>query len=254
MSGVYSPLTRELRRTALQAHGRLPSALGAPGFPVAGLLPQLLHPARLVAAATTAGAAATQNAPTKASAAAAAAAAAAGNLQDSQKRWILAHRFRAVWGTKTSGGIGSRQLHTAYLPQQPEAWLQQQHKPLEEHQQLQEQQQQHQQWHLHQQQAKRPGFFSVCIVGAGPSGLYCAKMLLRLVESYNQKQMQQQQQHQQQQHQKQQQQQQLCQSRLQLEIVVIDALPTPLGLVRYGVAADKPEIKVVGRELEAVRD
>ncbi|CDJ37116.1 mitochondrial NADPH:adrenodoxin oxidoreductase, putative [Eimeria tenella] len=119
------------------------------------------------------------------------------------------------------------------------ALLRTQHSQQQQQQQQTELQQQQQQ--QQQQQTRKPPF-SVCIVGAGPSGLYCAKMLLRLAGSPQQQPLpppppQQQQQQQQQQ---------------QLEIVVVDLLPTPFGLVRYGVAADKPEVKVVANELQAI--
>ncbi|OEH79296.1 mitochondrial NADPH:adrenodoxin [Cyclospora cayetanensis] len=68
------------------------------------------------------------------------------------------------------------------------------------------------------------GTFTVCIVGAGPSGFYCAKALLRQARLHHQ----------------------------QIEIVLIDKLPTPFGLVRYGVAADKPEMKAAAHQLAAV--
>ncbi|XP_026189591.1 NADPH:adrenodoxin oxidoreductase, mitochondrial [Cyclospora cayetanensis] len=70
------------------------------------------------------------------------------------------------------------------------------------------------------------GTFTVCIVGAGPSGFYCAKALLRQARLHHQ----------------------------QIEIVLIDKLPTPFGLVRYGVAADKPEMKAAAHQLAAVAE
>jgi len=56
------------------------------------------------------------------------------------------------------------------------------------------------------------------IVGAGPSGFYCADQLLKAG----------------------------------LEVDLIDALPTPFGLVRAGVAPDHPNIKVVTRVYEKI--
>jgi ferredoxin--NADP+ reductase len=62
-----------------------------------------------------------------------------------------------------------------------------------------------------------PGRFSVAVVGAGPSGLYAADSLLR--------------------------------SPIPVLVNVIDRLPSPFGLVRYGVAPDHPKIKSVDRVL-----
>ena len=54
---------------------------------------------------------------------------------------------------------------------------------------------------------------SACIVGSGPSGCYTAKYLLKKVKD--------------------------------IEISIIDELPTPFGLVRYGVAPDHADTKNV---------
>merc|ERR1719362_1694568 len=54
---------------------------------------------------------------------------------------------------------------------------------------------------------------SACIVGSGPSGLYTAKYLLKKVED--------------------------------IQISILDELPTPFGLVRYGVAPDHADTKNV---------
>ena len=57
------------------------------------------------------------------------------------------------------------------------------------------------------------GGLRVAVVGSGPSGFYSAKYLLRSEEI--------------------------------AELVMVDRLPTPFGLVRFGVAPDHPEVKNV---------
>jgi ferredoxin--NADP+ reductase len=59
----------------------------------------------------------------------------------------------------------------------------------------------------------------IAVVGAGPSGVYCAAALLALKD---------------------------------LSVDVFDRLPSPFGLVRYGVAPDHPKIKSVSTALERV--
>src|ERR687883_1399152 len=59
----------------------------------------------------------------------------------------------------------------------------------------------------------------VAIVGSGPSGLYAAGSLLRSKDQ-------------------------------EVEVDVLDRLPTPWGLVRAGVAPDHPNIKAVTRVYE----
>ena len=54
---------------------------------------------------------------------------------------------------------------------------------------------------------------STCIVGSGPSGFYTAKYLLKKIKD--------------------------------IRISIIDELPTPFGLVRYGVAPDHADTKNV---------
>ncbi len=61
----------------------------------------------------------------------------------------------------------------------------------------------------------------VAVLGAGPSGIYTADALIK-------------------------------QQGLEVEIDVFDRLPTPYGLVRYGVAPDHPNIKSVVRALQRV--
>lgn len=60
----------------------------------------------------------------------------------------------------------------------------------------------------------------VAIVGAGPSGCYTAQALLKAAPG--------------------------------LEVDVIDALPVPYGLVRYGVAADHQGTKAVSRQFDRI--
>lgn len=63
--------------------------------------------------------------------------------------------------------------------------------------------------------------FHIAVVGAGPSGLYCADALA-------------------------------SQDDASVLVDVIDRLPTPFGLVRYGVAPDHPTIKTALRTLEEI--
>ena len=59
----------------------------------------------------------------------------------------------------------------------------------------------------------------VAIVGAGPSGIYAAEALIQ-------------------------------QADVPVEVAVIDRLPVPFGLVRYGVAPDHPSIRSIRNTLE----
>lgn len=61
----------------------------------------------------------------------------------------------------------------------------------------------------------------IAVIGSGPAGLFAADELRRS-------------------------------ERISIEVDVIDRLPTPYGLVRYGVAPDHPRIKSVIRGLEAI--
>ncbi|TMW57352.1 hypothetical protein Poli38472_003277 [Pythium oligandrum] len=65
-----------------------------------------------------------------------------------------------------------------------------------------------------------PSPLRVCVVGAGPAGFYAAKYLLKEHE--------------------------------QVYVDMIEALPTPYGLVRAGVAPDHPEVKSVMNDFEKV--
>jgi NADPH-dependent glutamate synthase beta subunit-like oxidoreductase len=58
------------------------------------------------------------------------------------------------------------------------------------------------------------GGIKVAIIGSGPSGFYCAARLLAAQNSLN------------------------------VKVHMYERLPTPHGLVRYGVAPDHPEVKV----------
>ena len=59
----------------------------------------------------------------------------------------------------------------------------------------------------------------VAVVGAGPSGIYAAEALSQ-------------------------------QSDVAVQVAVIDRLPVPFGLVRYGVAPDHPSIRSIRNTLE----
>ena len=78
--------------------------------------------------------------------------------------------------------------------------------------------------------SSRPSTVSVAIVGSGPSGCYTAKYLLAALEKQQPEQYSQQTHH----------------------IDVFDRLPTPYGLVRYGVAPDHPEVKNVQNDFDAL--
>lgn len=73
-------------------------------------------------------------------------------------------------------------------------------------------------------EATRSVVVSVAIVGSGPSGCYTAKYLQSLTAKKN----------------------------IAVRIDVIDRLPTPYGLVRYGVAPDHPEVKNVQNDFDAL--
>ncbi|CAN0439038.1 unnamed protein product, partial [Ectocarpus sp. 12 AP-2014] len=64
----------------------------------------------------------------------------------------------------------------------------------------------------------------VCVVGSGPAGFYVTKYLLK------------------------------AKSELGCEVVIdiVDRLPTPYGLVRFGVAPDHPEVKAVQNDFDQV--
>ena len=56
----------------------------------------------------------------------------------------------------------------------------------------------------------------VAIIGSGPAGFYCASRLLKL-----------------------------CQGNINISIDMFESLPFPFGLIRFGVAPDHPEVKVI---------
>ncbi|CAN0516304.1 unnamed protein product, partial [Ectocarpus sp. 12 AP-2014] len=61
----------------------------------------------------------------------------------------------------------------------------------------------------------------VCVVGSGPAGFYVTKYLLKA-------------------------------SARHVVIDIVDRLPTPYGLVRFGVAPDHPEVKAVQNDFDQV--
>src|ERR1700736_6787848 len=67
---------------------------------------------------------------------------------------------------------------------------------------------------------------NVAVVGSGPAGLYAAEALVKQVAALP--------------------------APVPLQVDVIDRLPTPYGLVRYGVAPDHPTIKSVVRTLRGI--
>ena len=65
--------------------------------------------------------------------------------------------------------------------------------------------------------------FRICIIGSGPAGFYTAQKILK---SFPKNQETQEQEH-------------------RVEIDLLEKLTAPYGLVRYGVAPDHPEVKVI---------
>ena len=65
----------------------------------------------------------------------------------------------------------------------------------------------------------------VCVVGSGPSGFYTAKYLLDRANK---------------------------DEKLNVHVDMLERLPTPFGLVRYGVAPDHPEVKIVSEQFTEV--
>ena len=61
---------------------------------------------------------------------------------------------------------------------------------------------------------------SICVVGSGPSGFYTTEELLN--------------------------------KNKEIEVDIVEKLPTPFGLIRYGVSPDHPEVKVVQKRFESM--
>lgn len=87
----------------------------------------------------------------------------------------------------------------------------------------------------------------ICIVGAGPSGFYCAKALLQqwkqLQDATSLTHKQDSSRHVK---------PDTDMRNVRLNIVLLDALPSPYGLVRCGVAPDHPEVKAVANRFDEV--
>src|ERR1700758_3837838 len=66
----------------------------------------------------------------------------------------------------------------------------------------------------------------VAVVGSGPAGLYTAEALVKQAAAFD--------------------------PPVQVSVDVLDRLPTPYGLVRYGVAPDHPSIKSIAEYLRGV--
>jgi hypothetical protein len=67
----------------------------------------------------------------------------------------------------------------------------------------------------------------VCVVGSGPSGFYTTKYLLENADKDARS--------------------------VDIRVDMMEKLPTPFGLVRYGVAPDHPEVKIVADQFSEVR-
>lgn len=70
--------------------------------------------------------------------------------------------------------------------------------------------------------------FRVAVIGSGPAGVYAAETLKKTPHVKS--------------------------GRLTLEVDIFDALPTPFGLIRYGVAPDHPRIKGITTALHRILD
>jgi NADPH-dependent glutamate synthase beta subunit-like oxidoreductase len=65
------------------------------------------------------------------------------------------------------------------------------------------------------------------VVGSGPSGFYTTKYLLENADKDARS--------------------------VDIRVDMVEKLPTPFGLVRYGVAPDHPEVKIVADQFSEVR-
>jgi adrenodoxin-NADP+ reductase len=72
----------------------------------------------------------------------------------------------------------------------------------------------------HRRISHRRHLHRVCVVGSGPAGFYTAEELLK--------------------------------TKLDVKIDILERLPAPFGLVRYGVAPDHPEVKLVSHKFEEI--
>src|SRR5262249_12706671 len=75
-------------------------------------------------------------------------------------------------------------------------------------------------------ECSRMATLSVAVVGSGPAGLYTAEALVKQAAALD--------------------------PPCQVAVDVLDRLPTPYGLVRYGVAPDHPSIKSIAEYLRGV--
>src|SRR5215831_15127988 len=75
-------------------------------------------------------------------------------------------------------------------------------------------------------ETSRMATLSVAVVGSGPAGLYTAEALMKQAAALD--------------------------PPCQVSVDVLDRLPTPYGLVRYGVAPDHPSIKSIAEYLRGV--
>lgn len=71
-----------------------------------------------------------------------------------------------------------------------------------------------------------PPLYKIAIIGSGPAGIYTAEMLSRH--------------------------QAVAEARIQISVDLIEQLPTPYGLIRYGVAPDHPRIKGIVDSLHRI--
>ena len=82
--------------------------------------------------------------------------------------------------------------------------------------------------HHHNDKHTRRPHIKIAIVGAGPSGCYTAKYLIKALQQQHPPSI----------------------DAVNYQIDVLERLPTPYGLVRYGVAPDHPEVKNVQNDFD----